>query len=153
MTCLVAYARDMGPLEAGVSNEIPKPLVGIGIQEHLGDKVDLGLKFRDEKGNSVLLGDFFGPAKNKPVLLTLAYYNCPSLCSFHLNGLKDAFKEMKRPLGEEFNVVTVSIEPKETPELASAKKANYIKSYGRLEGAAGWHFPSGRCATNLSACA
>lgn len=70
----------------------------------------------------------------------MAYYSCPSLCNFHLNGLNDAFKKLKEPVGKEFNFVVVSIEPKETPELAEQKKANYLKAYGRPEGNDGWHF-------------
>jgi protein SCO1/2 len=130
--------------EAGFQNEVPKELQDVGIEQKLGSQIDLGLKFRDEDGKEVVLQKYF--ADGKAVLLTLAYYNCPSLCSFHLTGLKDSFKQMKAPIGQEFNVVTVSIDPKETSALASAKKANYIKSYGRPEGASGWHFLVGDAA-------
>lgn len=133
-----AWARDVGSPEAGIENETPQQLEGVGITEHLGDHVNLDLNFRNEQGEVVPLRTYF--KDHKPVLLTMAYYSCPSLCNFHLNGLNDAFKKMSSPIGSEFNVVVVSIEPKETPELASAKKASYIKAYGRPEGAAGWHF-------------
>ena len=139
-----ASARDAGPPEAGFDNSTPKELKDIGIEEHLGDQVNLDLIFKDEAGAPVALRSFF--KGHKPVILTLAYYNCPSLCSFHLNGLKDTFKTFKPTIGEEFEVVTVSIEPKETSELAAAKKASYIKSYGRPDGAKGWHFLVGDAA-------
>ncbi len=136
-----ASARDFGRASEGHPNEIPDQLVDVGITPHLGDKVDLDAKFVDHTGREVTLRDF---TKNgKPILLSLAYFNCPSLCNFHLNGLNDAFKQMKEPLGKEFNLVVVSFEPKETPELAAQKRANYIKEYGRPEGADGWHFLTG----------
>jgi protein SCO1/2 len=127
--------------DAGSSNETPEELKNVGIEEHLGDQVDMGLTFRDEMGAVVPLSAF--TANHKPVLLTLAYYECPGLCNFHLNGLTDAFKEIKEPLGKEFEVVVVSIQPKETPELAAKKKDAYLKAYGRPEGANGWHFLTG----------
>ncbi len=129
------------PQETGTENVVPKPLEDIGIEEKLGAQVDPQLTFRNEKGETVPLASFF--KGHKPVLLSLAYYSCPSLCNFHLNGLTDAFRDLKAPLGEEFEFVVVSIEPKENPELAAQKKAAYIESYGRPEGAKGWHFLTG----------
>ena len=125
----------------GLANETPKELEGIGIEEHRGEKIDLTLKFRNEQGEVVPLASFF--EHGKPVLLSLAYYECPSLCNYHLNGLNDAFKQLKAPLGKEFHHVVVSIEPKETPAVASAKKANYVKANGKPESAEGWHFLTG----------
>jgi protein SCO1 len=136
-----AFARNNFAPIAGAANEVPKELEGIGITEHRGDDLDLGLKFRDEKGQSVRLGDYF--KDGKPVLLTLAYYGCPSLCNYHVNGINDAFKQMKAPIGQEFKFVVVSIEPKETPALAAEKKAAYLKAYGRPETADSWHFLTG----------
>jgi protein SCO1/2 len=124
--------------DAGSSNEKPKALDNVGIDEHLGGNVDLGLKFKNERGETVTLSSF--TAGGKPLLLSLAYYGCPGLCNFHLNGLKDAFKQMSAPLGREFQVVVVSIEPKETPQIATLKRDAYIEAYGRPEGAQGWHF-------------
>lgn len=138
-----AFAHDgLQGKDDAVANETPEQLKDVGIDEHIGQNVDLDLKFKDETGKAVSLRQFVG-VNGQAALLSLAYYNCPSLCSFHLNGLKDAFKEIKKPLGQEFQAIVVSIEPKETPELAAAKKANYIKSYGRPEGAKGWHFLTG----------
>lgn len=141
LVCLTAsplYARTFGTQKEGIPNETPQQLQEVGISEHLGDQLNLDLVFTNESGEKTPLRDFF--RDNKPVLLTLAYYNCPSLCNFHLNGLNDAFKKLNAPLGREFNVVTVSIEPSETSDLAAKKKASYIKDYGRPEGADGWHF-------------
>jgi protein SCO1 len=136
-SCL-ALAHNGLAAEGGVENELPKQLNNVGITEHLGDSVDLNLKFKDETGAVVPLRSFF--KGHKPVLLSLAYYSCPSLCNFHLNGLNDAFKKMKNPVGTDFEFVVISIEPKETPALAARKKEAYLNAYGRTEGNSGWHF-------------
>ena len=142
-----AFAHDgLQAKDEGFSNETPEQLKGVGIDEHIGQNVDLDLKFKDETGAVVPLRNFVGQ-HGQAALLSLAYYSCPSLCSFHLNGLNDAFKQIKQPLGTEFQAIVVSIEPKETPELAAQKKANYIKAYGRPEGAKGWHFLTGDAAS------
>jgi protein SCO1/2 len=137
-----AFAHDQFDKELGIPNETPKELIDVGIDEKIGQNVDLDLKFKDEDGKPVSLRQLVGK-NGQAAILSLAYYSCPSLCSFHLNGLKDAFKGIKKPLGSEFQAIVVSIEPKETPELAAAKKRNYIKAYGRPEGADGWHFLTG----------
>lgn len=123
-------------------NETPKELESVGIDEHLGEQVDLDLMFTNEMGESVPLKSFF--RDHRPVLLNLAYYNCPNLCNFQLNGMNDAFRSMEGTIGEEFQVVTVSIEPKETPELAASKKANYLARYGKPGADKGWHFLVGQ---------
>lgn len=134
-------AREFAKPKEGHSNETPKELENLEIEQRLGERIDLDATFVDHEGKTVRLGDF---AKDgKPLLLTLAYFNCPSLCNFHLNGLNDAFKAMKKPLGEEFNVVVVSFDPKEKTPLAAAKRENYLKAYGRAEGANGFHFLTG----------
>lgn len=136
-----AMARDFAKPSEGMANETPKELENIGIDTHLGSKIDLEQSFVDENGKSVRLKDY--TANGKPILLSLAYYSCPSLCSFHLNGLNDAFKAMKQPLGEEFNMIVLSFDPKEKPALAKAKRENYLKEYSRPEGEMGWHFLTG----------
>jgi protein SCO1 len=125
----------------GLANEVPKELMDLDIQQNLGAKVDIDAPFIDQEGKTVRLRDYM--STGKPVLLSLAYYNCPSLCNFHLNGLNDAFKAMQKPLGDEFNVVIISFDPKEKPELAAAKRESYLKEYGRADGAKGWHFLTG----------
>ena len=87
------------------------------------------------------LGDYFG---KKPVILVLAYYRCPMLCTLVLNGLVQGMRDMPFTVGKEFNVVTVSFDPRETPDLAAAKKKTYIASYGRPGAAEGWHFLTGK---------
>jgi len=123
------------------SEQTPKELQDIGIEEHLGANIDLGLAFKDENGQPVTLGSL--TSKRKPVLLSLAYFGCPSLCNFHLNGLNDAFKQMQAPIGQEFEFVVVSIDSRETPELAKQKREAYVKAYGRAESINGWHFWTG----------
>src|SRR5439155_3928414 len=93
-----------------------------------------------EQGKAVALRDYFG---SKPVILVLAYFRCPRLCSQVLNGLVDGLRKIDYEIGKEFTVVTVSIDPREPPELAAAKKAAYVQQYGRPGAAAGWHFLTG----------
>jgi protein SCO1/2 len=120
------------------ADEKVKQLEGVGIEEHVNAQVPLDLTFLNEDGKRVRLRDYF--TGDKPVLLTLNYYACPMLCTLQLNGLIDGFREMKWTPGDEFEVVTVSIDPKETPNLARLKKQNYMKDYGRPGAAKGWHF-------------
>ncbi len=127
--------------EPGVPAEtMPEVLGKIGIDQKLDAQVPLDLAFRDETGRTVKLADYFG---SKPVVLTLVYYECPMLCTQVLNGAVGAFKTLNFTAGNQFDVVTVSFNPKETPAMAAAKKATYIARYGRPEAAAGWHFLTG----------
>ena len=100
----------------------------------------LGLSFVDEGGHTVSLGDYFG---EKPVVLALVYYECPMLCTQVLNGLLRSLKVLAFSVGEEFEVVTVSIDPEETAALAAAKKREYTGKYRRDTGSRGWHFLTG----------
>ena len=135
-------ARDMNLPESGkVSTEVPAEMQGVGITEHWGDTIDLDLAFVDDTGQAVTLRKYFDG--KRPVLLTLVYYGCPNLCSFHLNGLSKVFKKMEWTIGDQFDVVAVSIDPAEKPELAEKKKSAYLKSYGRESAAKGWHFLTG----------
>ena len=112
----------------------------VSIEQKLNEQVPLDLTFRDENGQTVTLGQYFG---KKPVLLTLVYYECPSLCGLVLQGLLKSLRVINYTPGEQFEIVTVSISPTETPELAAAKKANFLKEYGRQDAAAGWHWLTG----------
>ena len=131
------------PYERRAPNGLPKALTGVGIDQKLNEQLPLDLVFRDENGKDVKLGEYFG---KKPVLLSLVYYQCPMLCNQVLNGMVTAFKVMAFKPGEEFEVVTVSFDPRETPELAAAKKktyVDYLPEPKRSGAASGWHFLTG----------
>jgi protein SCO1/2 len=118
----------------------PGILPEVGFDQHLGESVPLDLAFTDETGRSVKLSDYFG---KKPVVLSLVYYQCPMLCTISLNGLAGALEVLSFVPGQEFEVVTVSFDPVETPVLAAAKKKAYMARYKRPEAHAGWHFLTG----------
>lgn len=122
-------------------NGLPKALENVGVDQKLNEQVPLDLMFRDESGNEVKLGQYF--TKGKPVILTLVYYECPMLCSQVLTGLLGGMKAMTFSAGKEFEVVTISFDAKEKPELARKKKESYLKSYGREGAEKGWHFLTG----------
>lgn len=115
---------------------VPPQMEGVGVDEKIGAKVDLDLAFIGENGYPVKLRSFFH--KDRPVVLNLVYYSCPMLCNLVLNGQTSAFREMPWTPGEEYEVVTISIDPSETFDLAQKKKALYLTSYGKP--ATGWHF-------------
>jgi protein SCO1 len=119
--------------EAGLLGEI-------GVDQKLNAPVPLDLQFKDESGKDVHLGDYF---HGKPVVLSLVYLECPMLCSMTLNGLVKSMRPLTFNIGDDFEVLTISFDPKEKPELASAKKEVYVKDYGRARAAAGWHFLTG----------
>ena len=128
------------PESGTVSTGLPKALKNVGIDQRLNEQVPLDAVFKDEQGQEVRLGQFF---KGKPVVLSLVYYSCPMLCTQVLNGQLGAFRNVSFNIGEQFEVVTVSFDARETPQLASAKKQTYIKGYNRPSGEAGWHFLTG----------
>lgn len=113
----------------------------VKIEQRLGQALPLDAKFRDEMGREVALSDYFN--KGKPVVLSLIYYRCPSLCNQILNGMLASFRVVKHNIGQEYDVVCISIDPRETPELAAQKKESYVKSYGRPGAGNGWHFLTG----------
>jgi protein SCO1 len=116
---------------------LPRELEGVGITEKLDQKIDLNLEFVDESGRVVALRNFF--TGHKPVLLDLVYYNCPMLCNLVLNAQTATMRDVPWTPGDEYEVVTISIDPRETRELAARKKAAHIESYGKpVHG--GWHF-------------
>jgi len=123
-----------------VNAETPRILQGVGFDQRLNEQVPLDLTFTDDTGHSVKLGDYFG---DKPVILALVYYQCPRLCTLVLNGLVQGMLEMPFTAGKEFEVVTVTFDPRETWELAASKKEAYLQRYGRPGAASGWHFLTG----------
>jgi protein SCO1/2 len=134
-----AHAQlDDRPLEtAGVR---PALLRDVGLDQKLGSLIPLDLIFRDEHGHAVALRQFF---RQKPVLLTLVYYQCPMLCTEVLNGLLRSAKELPLEIGKDFTIVTISIDPTERPVLANVKHELYTGLYGRPGGSQGWHFLTG----------
>ncbi len=118
----------------------PGVLQEVGFDQRLGERIPLDLAFKDETGKDVKLADYFG---SKPVVLSLVYYRCPMLCTISLNGLAAALEVLSFVPGREFNVVTVSFDPKEGPVLAAAKKKAYLARYKRSEAERGWHFLTG----------
>jgi protein SCO1/2 len=122
------------------ANVRPPGLKNVGIEQHLDEQIPADLNFRDEAGKPVRLGDYFG---KKPMILNLVYYNCTMLCGEVLSGLESALRVLKFNVGKEFDVLTISFDPRETPEMATQKKAEFLKRYGRAGAAEGWHFLTG----------
>jgi protein SCO1/2 len=118
----------------------PGVLQEIGFDQRLGEALPLDAPFTDEQGRAVKLGDYFG---KRPVVLSFVYYECPMLCTIGLNGLSAALQVLSFVPGQEFEVLTVSFDPKETPALAAAKKNAYLARYQRPGAEAGWHFLTG----------
>ena len=141
--CLICVLSLMmaGILPARAQGSTPDDLLNqVGFDQRLDAQVPLDLPFRDEAGKAVHLGDYFGA---RPVILTLNYFECPNLCTLVLSGLGDGLRSIALRMGQEFEVVSVSIDPREQPDLAAAKKAAYLERYGRPGDAAGWHFLTG----------
>ena len=137
----LAGAQQFGLPAAG----LPLAVQGVGIDQNLNAQIPLELTFKDETGQVVRLGQYF---RDQPVVLALVYYECPGLCDLVLNGLSHAMEQISLNVGSDYEVVTVSFNPKETWQLAGAKKANYIEKYQRPGGQAGaragWHFLTGK---------
>ncbi len=124
----------------GSSKVMPAALGGVGINQRLNQQIPLDLYFRDTSGKRVQLGSYFG---KKPVILSLVYFNCPMLCSLEEHGLLDALKQMRLNVGNQFNVITVSFDPHDTPAVAARKRSLYLSLYKRRSAANGWHFLTG----------
>jgi len=129
-----------GGIMSPPSNVRPPGLTNVAIEQRLNEQVPLDLVFRDETGKAVRLGDYFG---KKPLILNLVYYRCPMLCNEVLAGLEGALKALRFSVGNEFDIVTISFDPRDTPEIATAKKADVLKHYRRPSAADGWHFLTG----------
>ena len=131
------------PETGKVSTGLPPALQKVGIDQRLNEQVPLDAVFKDESGNTVQLGQYFG---KRPVVLSLVYYSCPMLCNQVLNGMAGTFKALSFKPGEEFDVVTVSFDSRETPALAAAKKktyVDYLPAASRSSAVNGWHFLTG----------
>ncbi len=121
-----------------LADELPTEFQGVGIVQRLDEQVPMDLEFTDSNGKKVQLKDLV--REGRPVILTLNYYRCPMLCSLTLNGMVDGLREMEWSAGEEFDIITVSINPEEGPELATQNRTGYLTSYGREGAESGWHF-------------
>jgi protein SCO1/2 len=119
---------------------LPKELQGIGIEQHLGAALPLDASFRNEQGQAVALGTYFG---KRPVLLALVYYRCPMLCTQILSGIVSGLRPLSLAPGRDFDVVAISIDPEDTPQTASAKRDEYTRRYSRSASTNGWHFLTG----------
>ncbi len=137
---LLLLATGVGSHSLRAEVTLPPVLQKVKFEQRLDEQVPLHLSFADETGKTVTLNDYFG---DKPVILVLAYYRCPMLCTLVLNGLVQGLLDVPFNAGRDFQVVIVSIDPRETPELAAEKKKTYLSRYGRAGADEGWHFLTG----------
>jgi protein SCO1/2 len=139
----LAQVSSYGDKETGENSgdQLPQVLQKVGVEQHLNQSLPLDAQFVDDTGKTVRLGDYFG---THPAILSLVYYNCPMLCSEEMDGVASALEMVKMNPGKDFEVIIISIDPSETPQLAARKKAYYVKRYGRPETANGWHFLTGQ---------
>lgn len=135
---LLALTATWRQVRAAVPGEDPKELRDLTVIEHPNEKLPLDLTFRDDQGKTVRLGDYF-QGKN-PVILSMNYSSCPMLCRVQLNGLVEGLDRVVWTAGQEYQIISVSIDPTETPEKAHETKEKYLQQYGRPESADGWHF-------------
>jgi protein SCO1/2 len=127
---------------AGAPGQISQEKIAAraGLEQKLNSEIPLDALFRDEHGNAVPLRSF---VHGKPVILALAYYECPNLCTLVLNGVLQTAQELTFDAGKEYEIIVVSFDPRERPALAAAKKQIYIQRYGRADSTNGWHFLTG----------
>jgi protein SCO1 len=130
------YKRESGMTSAAM----PKALQGIGFDQNIDQRIPLDATFRDESGAAVRLGDYFG---RRPVVLVFAYYDCPMLCTQVIHGLSSALGVLSLSPGKDFEIVTVSFNPADTPAAAASKKAVYLERYKQPGASAAWHFLTG----------
>jgi protein SCO1/2 len=131
------------PETGNVSTGLPVALQDVGIEQNLDHQLPLDLTFHDETGQPVKLAQYFG---QKPVVLAFVYYDCPMLCTQVLNGMLESFRVLPFTMGKDYDVVTISFDPRETPQLAGSKKkvyVGYLPSKMQSDANAGWHFLTG----------
>jgi len=130
----------MGFSSGIVASNVPPQFKDVTFKQQLGKRLPLDVRFKDEAGQSVALGDYFG---KKPVVLAFVYYQCPMLCTQVMNGISSALKVLPYTAGEEFDVVLISFDPRDTPEAANAKKRAHLEHWAARSTASGWHFLTG----------
>ena len=133
-------ARGYKQERGAVASSVPRALQGIGFDQNIDQHIPLDTTFRDESGATVRLGDYFG---RRPVVLVFAYYDCPMLCTQVIHGLSSALGVLSLLPGKDFEIVTVSFNPADTPATALSKKAIYVERYKQPGAAAAWHFLTG----------
>ncbi len=138
--CAALVLLEITGIPAGAQQAPNRIFTEVGLDQKLGTWVPLDVTFRDEEGQSLPLSTYM---KGKPVVLTLVYYECPMICTEVLNGMVKSFKNLHLTMGKDYDVVTVSINPKEQPALASAKKLKYLQALGHPEAGGSWHFLTG----------
>jgi protein SCO1/2 len=137
-----AWGQGMGnDIMSPPPNVRPPGLKNVGIRQNLNQQIPPDLVFTDDLGRKVRLGDYFG---QKPLILNFVYYNCPMLCSEALSGLESALRVLKFDVGKEFEVITISFDPKDNPEAAAKKKEEFLRRYHRPGAERGWHFLVGQ---------
>jgi protein SCO1/2 len=139
-----ADAPGLRPAAGAPSNQTPTVLSRVSFEQRLNAQLPLDVPLKNEQGQTVKLGDYFG---TRPVILNFVYYECPMLCTQVLNGLESALHVLNETVGNEFDVVTVSFDPRETSALALGKKKAYLERYQRPEAERGWHFLTGEQAS------
>lgn len=142
LLAITAHAQFYNPPQSSGAPAGQKPAIlnHVGLDQKLNNALPLNTTFRDERGNPVMLRQFF---TGKPAILALVYYQCPMLCTEVLNGLSSAISPLKFNVGRDYQIITISIDPSETPAMAEAKKEKYIQRYGRSGADDGWHFLTG----------
>jgi len=141
----VIAAMTLFVLPARAQQPGPPPILReVSIAQRLNEPIPPDIIFRDEDGEAVHLGDYFG---KKPIVLSLVYFDCPALCTEVLNGELRTMKAISLDLGKDFDAITVSFEPKDMPALAKAKRDVYAGQYGRPGAARNWHFLTGEQAS------
>ena len=135
LACVVASPAHA---DRDFASDVPPELEGVGVVENLGGMIPLDVEWRDHTGKKVTFRDLL--ADGKPAIITPVFYNCPMLCTQVLNGLTDGMAKLEWSIGKEFNVITYSFHPEETPELAAPKRKAYLDFYERPGGKDGWQF-------------
>jgi protein SCO1 len=135
-----ATRGQLAPSVGQASSGLPSALINVGFEPQLNNQMPLNVNFLDETGRAVRLGDYFG---QKPVLLALVYYGCPMLCNQVEQGVVGSLKMLSFNPGRDYEVVFVSFDPRESPDMAAQKKEAALKHFGRSETATGWHFLTG----------
>lgn len=131
------------PVEACRADELslPPTLRKVAFEQRLGAQLPLDVAFKDESGRDVMVGDYC--RRGKPIILVFGYFRCPMLCTEVANGLVRAMLDLELTVGADYDVITISFDPRDTPDMAAAKKKTYLERYGRQGAEAGWHFLTG----------